>query len=187
MTARRRVEVEARIGAPVEPVFAHLADPCTWPTFVPAVVRRRRLDDGPVRVGSRWAATDRVGPFPFDFVDELLVLEPDRRVVWGSSSPWNSTVEYRCAPDGVATRVHATYEGDVDGWLAAIAKEKTPERQVQAYRELAALFSEVSELRSEKELQLQRPAIRGGKPEVVVVPGAPEPPRGRSSSARLGA
>ena len=113
----RRVEVEARIGAPVEPVFAHLADPCTWPTFVPAVVRRRRLDDGPVRVGSRWAATDRVGPFPFDFVDELLVLEPDRRVVWGSSSPWNSTVEYRCAPDGVATRVHATYEGDVDGWL----------------------------------------------------------------------
>lgn len=113
----RRVEVEARVGAPVEPVFAHLADPCTWPTFVPAVVRRRRIDDGPVRVGSRWAATDRVGPFPFDFVDELLVLEPGRRVVWGSSVPWSSTVEYRCAPDGAATRVHATYEGDLGGWL----------------------------------------------------------------------
>lgn len=113
----RRVEVEARVGAPIEPVFAHLTDPCSWPAFVPAVVSRRRLDGGPARVGSRWAATDRVGPFAFDFVDELLVLESDRRVVWGSSAPWNSTVEYRLAPVGAATRVHAAYEGDLDGWL----------------------------------------------------------------------
>ena len=32
-------------------------------------------------------------------------------------------------------------EEQMRGWLAAVAKEKTPERQVQAYRELAALFS----------------------------------------------
>lgn len=50
----RRVEVQARVDRPVELVFDHLADPETWPTFVPAVVMRRRLDEGPVRVGSRW-------------------------------------------------------------------------------------------------------------------------------------
>jgi len=117
---RRRVEVQARVDRPVELVFDHLADPETWPTFVPAVVMRRRLDDGPVRVGSRWAAVDRVGPFPFPFVDELLVHEPHRRVVWGSSSPWNSSVEYLCSPDGGGTRVHASYEGDLSGWMRVL-------------------------------------------------------------------
>jgi hypothetical protein len=113
----RRVEVDARIGHPVEPVFSHLADPTTWPEFVPAVVMRRRLDDGPVRVGSSWAAIDRIGPFPFAFVDEVVVYEPVRRVVWASSAPWNSSVEYRCMPDAGGTRVRAAYEGDLGGWL----------------------------------------------------------------------
>lgn len=116
----RRVEVEAWLGRPVDLVFGHLADPETWPAFVPAVVMRRRLDEGPIRVGSRWAAMDRVGPFPFPFVDELLVHEPRRRVVWRSSAPWNSTVEYLCWPDADGTRVHASYEGDVGGWLRVL-------------------------------------------------------------------
>ena len=47
----------------------------------------------------------------------LEILEPDSRVVWFSTSPWNSRVEYRCSPDAGGTRVHATYEGDVAGWL----------------------------------------------------------------------
>jgi uncharacterized protein YndB with AHSA1/START domain len=113
----RHVEVEALVGRPVDLVFGHLADPETWPSFVPAVVMRRRLDDGPVRVGSQWAAVDRVGPFPFPFVDELLAHEPHHRVVWRSSAPWNSTVEYLCTSDVGGTRVHATYEGDPGGWL----------------------------------------------------------------------
>ena len=42
--------------------------------------------------------------------------------------------------DPLATTV-VNVEEQMRGWLAAIAKEKTPERQVQAYRELRALFS----------------------------------------------
>ena len=111
----RRIEVDARIRLPVEVTFDHLSDPTTWPDFVPAVVMRRRLDDGRVAVGSRWAAIDRVWPFYLAFVDELLVHEPPRRVVWGSSAPWNSRVEYHCMTDGGGTRIHATYEGEPSG------------------------------------------------------------------------
>ncbi len=79
--------------------------------------------------------------------------------------------------------------GHFDAWAATFARtvtavELAPDgtgyrsatrfAAFQNVPELAALFSEVSELRSEKELQLQRPAIRGGKANVVVVPGAPE-------------
>jgi hypothetical protein len=45
-------------------------------------------------------ATDRIGPFRFHFIDELAELEPNRRVVWLSSAPWNSRVEYVCTPVG---------------------------------------------------------------------------------------
>jgi uncharacterized protein YndB with AHSA1/START domain len=111
------VKLEAYLDHPPARVFRYLADPARWPEFAPAVHSRRRVDDGPIRVGSRWAAVDRVGPFRIRFTDVLETLEPNRRVVWFSTSPWNSHVEYLCSAEGGSTRVHATYEGDVAGWL----------------------------------------------------------------------
>lgn len=113
----RRVVVNATIGHPVAAVFAHLADPLRWHEFAPAVAYRQPTGDGPVRVGSRWMSTDRIGPFRIHFVDELAVLEPNRRVVWLSSAPWNARVEYHCSTDGDGTRIRATYEGTLSGSL----------------------------------------------------------------------
>jgi hypothetical protein len=115
---RRRVEVNARIDQPVERVFAYLADPMRWHEFAPACIYRRQIGDGPAVVGTRWEATDLIGPFPVRFVDELVALEENRRVVWWSSAPWNARVEYACEPDGEGgTRIRATYEGDISGSL----------------------------------------------------------------------
>jgi len=111
------VKLEAYLNHPPSLVFPYLADPTSWPEFAPAVHSRRRVDEGPIRVGGRWAAVDRIGPFHIHFTDVLETLEPDSRVVWFSTSPWNSRVEYLCTPEGGGTRVHATYEGDVAGWL----------------------------------------------------------------------
>jgi uncharacterized protein YndB with AHSA1/START domain len=114
----RRVEVKTGIDHPVERVFAYLADPLRWHQFAPACVYRRQIGDESPAVGTRWEATDLIGPFPFRFVDELLELEPNRRVVWWSSAPWNARVEYDCQPDRDGlTRIHATYEGDISGSL----------------------------------------------------------------------
>jgi len=117
----RRVTVNTTMEQPVERVFPYLADPGSWPEFVPAVILRRRIESGPVAIGSTWQATDRIGPFKIHFTDELLELEDGQRVVWGSSSPWNSRVEYFLQPAGSGTRVRATYEGDIAGWLRLIA------------------------------------------------------------------
>jgi hypothetical protein len=113
----RRVVVHASIGHPVHPVFAYLADPMRWHDFAPAVAFREPIDEGSIRVGSRWMSTDRIGPFRIHFVDELAVLEPNRRVVWLSSAPWNARVEYRCTPNEAGTAVTATYEGRLGGSL----------------------------------------------------------------------
>lgn len=122
MAMRRRVTLDVRMAHPPERVFPYFADPGRWSEFAPAVAFRQRIDDGPPEVGSRWWAVDRIiGPFKVRFADELESIEPLRRVVWHSTSPWNSRVEYVCVPDGAGTRVHADYEGDVAGWLRLVA------------------------------------------------------------------
>jgi Polyketide cyclase / dehydrase and lipid transport len=113
----RHVEVSATIAHPVDLVFPYLVDPLRWHEFAPACVFRRQMDDQPPRIGTRWMATDRIGPFHFHFIDELAVLVPNQRVVWLSSAPWNSRVEYACAPRGDVTDIEASYEGDISGSL----------------------------------------------------------------------
>lgn len=118
----KRVTLEAWIDHPPARVFPHLADPARWPDFAPAVEYRRRLGGGPLTVGSRWSAVDRIiGPFRVHFQDVLDSVEPDRRVVWHSTAPWNSVVEYVCDAEGSGTRIHAVYEGDITGWLRIVA------------------------------------------------------------------
>ncbi|MFI2702877.1 SRPBCC family protein [Cellulosimicrobium composti] len=118
---RRRVTIEEHLDHPPSRVFPYLADPCRWPLFAPAVHSRRPLDDGPLRVGQRWAGVDRIGPFRVRFTDVLEAVDPGRRVVWYSTSPWSSRVEYVCTPDGPGTRVRADYDGDVSAWLRGLA------------------------------------------------------------------
>ncbi|WP_456823226.1 SRPBCC family protein [Cellulomonas sp. P5_E12] len=117
----RRVKLDVHLDHPPSRVYPYLADPGRWPEFAPAVDSRRPLDGGPLQVGNRWAAVDRIGPFRIRFTDVLEVVEPDRRVVWHSTSPWNSRVEYVCTPDAGGTRIRADYDGDVAAWLRLVA------------------------------------------------------------------
>jgi uncharacterized protein YndB with AHSA1/START domain len=113
----RQVEVRARIDHPVEQVFAYLVDPLRWREFAPACIYRRQIGDEPPTVGTQWNSIDMIGPVPFHFVDTLAELEPNRRVVWLSSAPWNARVEYLCEADANGTRIRASYEGDISGSL----------------------------------------------------------------------
>lgn len=117
---RRHVEVNATIAHPVDRVFPYLVDPLRWHEFAPACVYRRQIGDQEPRIGTRWMATDRIGPFRFHFIDELAELEPNRRVVWLSSAPWDARVEYMCTPSGEHTHVTARYEGDITGFLRVL-------------------------------------------------------------------
>lgn len=120
----RRVVVDATVRHPVEAVFPFLSDPTRWHDFAPAVAFRAQIDHGPPRVGTRWMATDRIGPFRIHFIDTLDLLDEGRRVVWLSSAPWNSRVEYACVRSGEQTRIRAEYSGELSdslrwqlGWL----------------------------------------------------------------------
>ncbi|MDY0911095.1 SRPBCC family protein [Microbacterium sp. CFBP9034] len=117
----KRVVLDVHLPHPPQRVFRYLADPARWPDFAPAVAFRQLIGDVPPDVGSRWWAVDRIGPFRVRFADVLESIEPGRRVVWHSTSPWNSRVEYVCLPENGGTRMRAEYEGDIAGWLGLTA------------------------------------------------------------------
>lgn len=120
----RHIVVHATVEHPVDAVFPYLADPTRWRDFAPAAEFREQIDAGPPRVGTRWRGTDRLGPFKIHFIDQLELLDENCRVVWGSSAPWNSRVEYACEEAGTVTRIRADYFGRLSdstrwqvGWL----------------------------------------------------------------------
>ena len=113
----RRIVVDATVNHGIDAVFSYLSNPTKWHDFAPAVEFRKQIDDGPPVVGTRWMATDRIGPFRIHFIDRLESLDENRRVVWLSSAPWNARVEYACAESREGTRIRADYAGVLGGSL----------------------------------------------------------------------
>jgi len=159
----RRILVDATVNHPVEDVFPYLSDPTRWHDFAPAVEFRRQIDAGHPHVGTRWAATDRIGPFRIHFIDRLESLDENRRVVWVSSSPWNARVEYACANSGLRTRVRASYAGELSdslrwqvGWLPGWAWHQI---LAQDFRRLDRLLT--LKARAAGRWELQHPGSAG--------------------------
>ncbi|HEX4613436.1 MAG TPA: type II toxin-antitoxin system VapC family toxin [Urbifossiella sp.] len=72
----------------------------------------------------------------------MILLDTDHLTVLHSGRGDRFTrlvVRLSEATESVGTTI-VSVEEEMRGWLAAIAKERRPERQVMAYRELAALF-----------------------------------------------
>lgn len=116
--------MDATINHRIDAVFPYLADPTKWHDFAPAVEYREQIDAGPAHVGTRWRATDRIGPFRIHFVDSLELIDHNRRVVWLSTAPWNARVEYACEESDSGTHIRADYRGVLSdslrwqvGWL----------------------------------------------------------------------
>jgi len=98
--------VTATAGAPPAQVYRLFIDVERWPELTQSIRSVRRLDEGPIRVGSeamvsqprlpssRWRVTD---------------VEPDRRFTWETSAGGVTTVgDHVVEPDGMGSRITLT-------------------------------------------------------------------------------
>lgn len=75
--------IHATITSPASPqaCFDHVADFTTTADWDPGITSARRLDDGPIHLGSRFEVGVRLGVISVPFVYEITVFEPGERVV----------------------------------------------------------------------------------------------------------
>ena len=99
------------IEAPPDVTWAVMSDGERWPEWTASVTSVRRLDEGPLRIGSR--ALIRQPRFP-PAVWTVTTLEPGRRFVWksGMAGMWvygdHSVAE---TPTGTRATLRLSYDG----------------------------------------------------------------------------
>lgn len=103
-----RIEDEIRIAAPPETVWRVTTDVERWPEWTPTVTRVRRIDAGPLAVGSAVEIRQPAMPAVIWTVTELA---PPRRFAWeGRLRGLRMVATHELSPDGSGTRNRLSIE-----------------------------------------------------------------------------
>jgi uncharacterized protein YndB with AHSA1/START domain len=148
MSPRIRNVFSVRYEHPVELVFPYLSEPEKWLEYVPALIERTRLDDGPVKPGSLWKSADRVGPMTVEFTDELVDLEVNRLVRFRQSAPWNSVTDYKVRDEDGAAIIDVQFEGKPSGklwWLGLIPDRLSSKIYKDAFADLGKVLDDAQQ------------------------------------------
>ena len=112
----RKFSVTTEIGAPTERVWEVMSDVERWHEWTPSVTRVRRLDAGPLAVGSR--AVIRQPKFP-PALWKVAAIEPGRSFTWVSIAPGLRGVGHHAGePTPAGSR--ATLSLDLQGILGGV-------------------------------------------------------------------
>lgn len=114
-------EYSVPIAAPPGQVFDRYVDVARWPEWLETMTSVERLDDGPLRVGSRTRIKQPKLPVA---VWEVSALEPGRSWTWVARGPGLvSTASHVVAPAGDGSTVTASL--DQGGPLGAVVGRLT--------------------------------------------------------------
>jgi uncharacterized membrane protein len=112
----RKFSVTTDVAAPAERVWEVMSDVERWHEWTPSVTRVRRLDAGPLAVGSR--AVIRQPKFP-PALWKVVAMEPGRRFTWVSVAPGLRVVGHH-AVEPTAAGSRATLSLDLQGIFGGV-------------------------------------------------------------------
>jgi carbon monoxide dehydrogenase subunit G len=117
-TGRAHGEASIVIARPPAAVFAWIADPAKRAAWQSGIKESRPVTPGPLHVGSKVVTVVELNNEITETVAEITALEPDRRLAASSSNAsYDMTIRYDLAPEGTGTRLQATTDAELKGWL----------------------------------------------------------------------
>ncbi len=124
MAGTVRLEATVEIGAAASTIFEVLSDARRLPEWSESVVAARRLDEGPVGVGSRAAMRGRVVGQTIEGENQVVAYEPPRRFATRSIRGPRLSTEFTLQSVAFGTVVTVVMDGEVPGGRlgAAVAK-----------------------------------------------------------------
>ena len=126
----RRFQTTRHLDAPTGPVWEVLSDVARWPEWTPTIDSVERLDDGPLRVGSRAEVRQPRLPKATWEVTELVA---GRSFTWEASGPGMRTIgRHEVVPDATGTTVTLGIEqtGPM-GAVAALVWRRLTQRYIE--------------------------------------------------------
>ncbi|MFP3714701.1 SRPBCC family protein [Puerhibacterium sp. TATVAM-FAB25] len=114
------------VAAPPDRVWEVLVDVERWPEWTDSVTSARRLDAGPLAVGSRVeVAQPRVPPGTYT----VTMLEPGRAFTWEQRQPGSAvSAQHECAPlpdGGTRVELRVVMGGAVGGVVGRMYRRLT--------------------------------------------------------------
>ncbi len=109
-----KIETSISINQPVEQVFAYLTNVQNQKSLNPSITEV--VTDGPVAVGSHYTIKMVVMGRPFESVNEIVALEPNKTfgvktLAKAPAAPVTNT--YTLEPEGAGTRLHLSMDAAV--------------------------------------------------------------------------
>ena len=129
------------IDAPVDVVWRLTADVEAWPATTPTIRSVRRLDDGPLRVGSRVDFVARFLGRTIAYTYEVTELVPGELLVMSTAQgpfPMTTTYAFADLPSG-STRMTLRNHGSPSGFGAVAAPVMSRAMQRATTKDLARL------------------------------------------------
>jgi uncharacterized protein YndB with AHSA1/START domain len=136
----RPVSVSRAINAPAATVFAIVADPARHPEIDGSgTVKESRSGPAPLQLGSTFSMGMKAFGLPYEMVNEVTELEPDRRIAWrpwaklaGHNVAGGVTWRYEITPSGTGCTVVETYDVTTGRGSHALALLRVPEKMAKA-------------------------------------------------------
>jgi carbon monoxide dehydrogenase subunit G len=119
-----RLHETITVTRPIDESFAYVADFATTAEWDPGIAQARRVDDGPIGLGSRFAVVAVFNGRRLDLIYEIVAYEPPERIVLrGEGKGFRGVDEITLTTEGNAqTRID--YVADIE--LTGIAKLAVP-------------------------------------------------------------
>lgn len=138
-----RIEAEVLVDRPVEEVFSFTTDFSRIPDWADPVVERVVVTGGPLGVGTRVRAVDEFPGKRVEFVEEIQVWEPNRRVTASMGAPMNGEFGFVFNAVDRGTRVRAHIDANPSGLLGVVMRLMRGKVQRDFQKDLNTLKSTI--------------------------------------------